>query len=348
MNPSPSQADTEARFVAEIQRHMRRTFGPRVLEDKAPVGGLFSLDYDTRLFTKNYRRPVLVSSVSGVGAKLPIAQMLDRHDTIGVDLVANAMNHIAARGAEPLFFAAYLESAHLDPQRSFPIVKGIADACALAECAFIELATPERPAAFRQGEYYLAGFGLGVAERSRLVAHRAVKTGDVLVALPSSGLHVNGHTLARRIFFDKLKMSPATQVDEIGCAIGQELIRPTAVYAKAVKRILRHYRVKKVVRGIVCVGDGGLRAAAQRILPGNVGADVQLALLPPQPIFDLIRRLGELDQEEMFDVFNMGVGMLLLVAPFYAASIIRRLRRAKQPACVIGQVCDSPKGVRFV
>ena len=327
---------------------MRRTFGPRVLEGGAPVGGLFSLDYDARLFTRNYRQPVLVSSVSGVGAKLPIAQMLDRHDTIGIDLVANAVNHIAARGGEPLFFAAYLESAHLDPQRTFPIVKGIADACAAAECAFIELSTPERPAAFKQGEYHLAGFGLGVAERSRLVAHRVVESGDVLVALPSSGLHVNGHTLARRIFFDKLKMSPATQVDEIGCAIGQELIRPTAIYSQAVKRVLRHYRVKKVIRGMVCVGDGGLRAAVQKVLPGNLCADVHLARIPHQPVFDLIRRLGELDQAEMLDVFNMGVGMVLVVAPFYAESVTRRLRRSKQPACVIGQVCDGPRGVRFV
>lgn len=348
MPSSPSQADTEARFAAEIEKHMRRTFGPRVLEAGGPAGGMFSLDYDARLLARNYERPVLVSAAAGVGAKLLLAQMLDRHEMIGIDLVANTVNQIVARGAEPLFFAAYIESAHLDPQRTFPIVKGIADACAEAECAFVEAETPERPDAFGHGEYMLAGFGLGVAEKSRIVAHRTIRSDDVILALPSSGLHVNGHTAARRIFFDKLKMSPASQLDEIGCSIGEELVRPTVIYAKPLKRLLRQYRVKKVIRCLVSVGDGGLRGALLRTLPDGFSAEIQVEALPSPPIFDTIRRLGEIDHDEMFGVFNMGVGMVMVVSAFFANSVIRRLRRMRQPACAIGRICDGPRTVWFV
>lgn len=348
MAPSPSQADTEARFAASIQQHMRRTFGPRVLEDGGAAGGLFSLDYDARLFARNYAQPVLVSSVSGVGAKLAAAQMMNRHDTIGVDLVATAVNRIVARGAEPLFFAAYVESGHLDPQVSFPIIKGIADACMEAECALIETETPERPAAFRQGEYGLAGFAVGVAERKRLVADREVLVGDVLVGLDAAGLHVNGHTLARRILFGKLKMSPAAHVTELGCAIGEELIRPTALYAKPLRRLVQRYRVKRVIRGIRCVDDGGLRRAVERLLPDEVRAEIEVAALPNQPISRLIERLGEIDPSEMFDLFNMGVGAVLVVSQFFAESIVRQLRRLKQPACIIGHTRPGPKQVRFL
>ena len=348
MPSSPSQADTEARFGAEIEKHMRRTFGPRVLEGGGPAGGMFSLDYDARLLARNYERPVLVSAVGGVGTKLPLAQMLNRHETIGIDLVANTVNQIVARGAEPLFFAAYVESAHLDPQRTFPIVKGIADACCEAECAFVESEMPERPDAFGRGEYVLAGFGLGVAERSRVVAHRTIRSGDLVLALPSSGLHVNGHTAARRIFFDMLKMSPASELPEIGGSIGEELIRPSAIYARPVKRLLRQYRVKKVIRCLVSVGDGGLRGALLRALPSGFGAEVQTEALPSPPIFDTIQRLGEIDEDEMFGVFNMGVGMVIVVSEFFANSVVRRLRRLKQPACIIGRICDGPKTVWFV
>ena len=347
MDPPISQAHTDARFAAEIAKHMRRTFCPRVVENGGPEDGIFALDYDARLFARNYKRPVLVSSVAGVGPKASIARMLNRHDTIGVDLVANAVNRIVARGAEPLFFASYLESAHIDPQFSFPIVKGIADACCQAECSFIEHETPERPGGYAHGEYDLVGFALGVAERARLLADRQIEAGDAIVALPASGLHTNGHTLAKRILFDKLKMSPATRLDSLDCSIGEELIRPTAIYAKPLKRLLRHYRVKKVVRGIACVGDGGLTEALRRVLPDHFSAKVNADALPKLPILDALRALGELEPREMFDIFNMGAGVVMIVSSFYANSMIRRLRRSKQDACVIGEVFSAPKAVVY-
>jgi len=282
-----------------------------------------------------------------VGSKAATARLLKKHDTIGVDLVANAVNRIVARGAEPLFVSACLESAHLDPQSSFPIIRGIADGCSEAECAFIEAETPERPDAYKQSDYHLVGFALGVAERSRLVAERRTEPGDMLVALPSSGLHTNGHLLARRIFFDQLNMSAATQIDALDGPLGEELMRPSRIYVRPPKRLLAAYRVKKVIRGISSVGDRGLAGAVERLLPDNCAAVVDVKRLPQLPIFDALRVLGELNPREMFDIFNMGVGMVMLVSSFYAKGVIKKLKRLRQPACIIGQVARGAKGVQF-
>ncbi len=347
MDAPISQADTKARFAGEIAKHMRRTFGPRVIEGEELSDGLFSLDYDTALLARNYEQPVLVSSASGAGAKAALAREMNRHETIGVDVVANAVNRIVARGAEPLFFSAYMESAHLDPQSSFAVVEGMANACCEAECSFIEMETPERPAAYGRGEYHLVGFAVGVAERGRLVGWRQMEPDDVIIALPSSGLHTHGHTLARRIFFDQLKMSPAARLDALESPLGEELLRPTRIYVRALRRVLAAYRVKKVVRAVACVGDGGLAGAVKRLLPEGFSALVQVKSLPPAPIFDALRVLGELDHEEMFDLFNMGVGMVIAASRFFAGGIAHRLKREGVAASVIGKVRRGPRRVEF-
>ncbi|MEW6356258.1 MAG: phosphoribosylformylglycinamidine cyclo-ligase [Planctomycetota bacterium] len=336
-----------ADFKKQIEHHLRRTFGPLVLDNMGGFGGLYSLYGDGKLFQKRHKKPVLVAGTDGVGTKLKIAFMMDKHDTVGIDLVAMSVNDVLVQGAEPLFFLDYIATGRLDKRRELEIVKGVADGCEMAECALLGGETAQMPDMYQEGEYDLAGFAVGIVEASRLIDGNRAEPGDVLVGLESSGIHSNGFSLVRKVFFDRQKMKVTDTIAELGMSVGEALLKPTRIYIRAMKPVLRHYRVKHVVKGIAHITGGGLVENVPRVIPKNCDAVIRKKSWPIPPIFDVIRKLGNIEEEEMYHVFNMGIGMVLIVPPFFVDSIIAQLARLDQPACVIGEIRPGSKTVRF-
>ena len=338
---------TKEKFTGDIHADMRKTFGPRVIECPDGFSGLFSLHYENRLF-KKYRQPVLVASTDGVGTKLKIAFMMDKHDTVGIDLVAMCVNDVLTMGADPLFFLDYIASSKVVPSRLHQVIKGIVAGCKEAECALLGGETAEMPGFYRNGEYDLAGFAVGVKEKKGLILGKTIVPGDVVVGLSSSGLHSNGFSLVRKIFFQKQKWAVRKKVEELGVTLGEELLRPTKIYVKAVKRVLEHYRVKRAVKGIAHITGGGFPGNIPRILPQGTAVRIEKNSWTPYPVFKLIKRLGDVPEDEMYQVFNMGIGMVLIVGDCYGDSIIRVLRAEGQDAVVIGEVVKGKRLVEIV
>ncbi|KPK65799.1 MAG: phosphoribosylaminoimidazole synthetase [Planctomycetes bacterium SM23_32] len=338
-----------ARFVESIYELMQRTFSERVVENRGGFGALFSLDYDERLFRHNYRHPVLVSSTDGVGTKLKVAFMTGRHETVGIDLVAMCVNDILVLGAEPLFFLDYLAMAKLEPAVHQQVVAGIAAGCREAGCSLLGGETAEMPGFYKKGEYDMAGFAVGVVEARRLINGAKIEPGHVVVGLPSSGLHSNGYSLVRRLFFEQEGMRCTDSLARFGIerTLAEELLTPTRIYVRAVRAVLRHYRVKQVVGGIVHVTGGGLLENTPRVLPGDCAVELDSSSWRRPPIFDAVRRLGEVPEEEMYRTFNMGLGMLLMVAPYYADSVLRQLRKAGEEPVVVGRVVPGQREVKI-
>ena len=334
-----------AGFVREIQRHLRRTHGPRVLDNPLGFAGLFRLDYDRKLFARNYRNPVLAGCADGVGTKLKIAFAMNRHRTVGIDLVAMSVNDLVVAGAEPLFFLDYIVTGKLDGHVLAEVVAGIADGCVQADCALLGGETAEHPGDYPDGEYDLAGFCLGVVERNRIVDGSNVEKGDVVIGLSSSGLHSNGFSLVRKIVFEKAGLTVDSHVDELGMTLGEELLKPTRIYVRPVLSVLRYYRVKKVVKAIAHITGGGFYENIPRILPEGVAVKLNKDSWPVHPVFGCIQKLGSIDTEEMYSVFNMGLGMIMIVAPYYAESVLARLKRAGESAHVVGRVIRGKRNV---
>jgi len=336
-----------ARFADRIYGLMQRTFGERVVANRGGFGALFSLDYDERLFRRNYRHPILVSSTDGVGTKLQIAFMTGRHDTIGIDLVAMVANDILVQGAEPLFFLDYLVTGKLDADVLEQVVAGIAHGCKLAGCALLGGETAEHPGFYRPGEYDLAGFAVGVVEKRNLITGERIRPGFVVVGLPSSGLHSNGFSLVRHLFFQRAGMSCDDSLAEFGIdrTLGEELLTPTRIYVRPVRAALNHYRVKRVIGGIAHVTGGGLLENVPRVLPAGCSVELDSSCWPRPRIFDVLQRLGDVPEREMYRTFNMGIGMVLIVAPYYAESVARELQRAGESPVVIGRVVEGDRQV---
>ncbi|HUU43614.1 MAG TPA: phosphoribosylformylglycinamidine cyclo-ligase, partial [Planctomycetota bacterium] len=326
------------RFVEEIQRHLRRTYGPRVVDVPEGFAGLFRIDYDRKLFARNYKDPVLVACTDGVGTKLKVARMMKKHDTVGIDLVAMSVNDLIVQGAEPLFFLDYVATGKVDLAVLCDVVKGIADGCVEAECALLGGETAEHPGDFDEGEYDLAGFCVGVVERSRITSIRGTELGDVVIGLASNGLHSNGFSLVRKVFFEKAGMSVSDRVEELGGTLGRELLKPTRIYARPVLSALNYYRVKDVIHGIAHITGGGLVGNIPRVLGAGHAVRIRKGSWPVPPIFGLVQKLGKVDEEEMAEVFNMGIGMVLIVSPYYAGAVMRRIRRFGVEPYVIGEV----------
>ena len=306
--------------MARLPAHMRRTQCPRVLSPEGGFAALFRLDF-AGLFRRRYRDPLLVSCTDGVGTKLKIAVTAGVHDTIGVDLVAMSVNDALCTGAEPLFFLDYIGMSHDDPALLEQIVKGIADACVECECALVGGETAILPDMYQRGEYDLAGFCVGVVERKRLVDGSAIQPGDVAIGIASSGLHSNGYSLVRKAVFEMGGLTCADRVPELGDrAVGEILLTPTRLYARPVKSVLRHYRVKQVVHGIAHITGGGLAENLARIVPPTVQVEIDRSSWPVPGVFGWVQRLGGIESAEMDRVFNMGIGMVLVVAPHYAES----------------------------
>ena len=291
--------------VRRIKTLARSTFTPGVLSEIGAFGGLFRLD------TGRFDEPVLVSSADGVGTKLKVAFLTGRHDTVGADLVNHCVNDILVQGASPLFFLDYLATARLAPDVAADVVSGMARACRENGCALIGGETAEMPGFYTDGEYDLAGFVVGVVERARIVDGRALDPGDVLIGLPSDGLHTNGYSLARRILFDTLGLSVGSQIDGLGETVGAALLRTHRSYLKAVTPLLERGRIK----GMAHITGGGIPGNLSRILPEGVAARIDTRSWTPPPIFEVLQRGGGVSTGEMFRAFNMGVGLVLACAP---------------------------------
>jgi phosphoribosylformylglycinamidine cyclo-ligase len=338
------------RFAEGIYPLMLRTFGERVIANPGGFGALYSLDYNTRLFRQNYRHPVLVSSTDGVGTKLKLAFMTGRHDTVGIDLVAMCVNDILVQGAEPLFFLDYLATGRLEPEVLHRVVAGIAEGCRLAGCSLLGGETAEMPGFYADGEYDMAGFAVGVVERTRLVDGRSTEPGHLVIGLPSSGLHSNGYSLARRLFFEEARMRPGDSLERFGIqrSLADELLEPTRIYVRSVRAALHHYRVKKVITGIAHITGGGLPENVPRVLPQGCGVELDASKWRRPAAFDALRQIGSLPDEEMYRTFNMGIGMVLIVSEYYAASVMRTLEREGERPVVIGRVVEGPRQVTIL
>ncbi|MDR3231679.1 MAG: phosphoribosylformylglycinamidine cyclo-ligase [Synergistaceae bacterium] len=333
--------DIEAgnRSVDAIREAVESTRRAEVLGGVGGFGGLFALD------ASRYRDPVLVSGTDGVGTKLQVAFMMGRHGTIGQDAVAMCANDVLVQGAEPLFFLDYLAVGKLDPSQVAEVVRGVAAACRESGCALIGGETAEMAGFYKTGEYDIAGFCVGVAERERLLPRADIAPGDVLVGLPSSGLHSNGFSLVRKICFDHKKMTVETQVPELGGPLGEELLRPTRLYPKIVLPLLSG--TGHGIRGMVHVTGGGFYDNIPRVLPEGTAVRVDPKNWTIPPIFTLLQRWGNVADAEMFRTFNMGIGLILVVEAGRVASVIGELRARGEDAREIGAVVAGGREVHI-
>ncbi len=340
--------DAADQMVDEIYSAVASTFGPRVIESKNAFAGMFRLDYDERLFKKNYKNPVLVACTDGVGSKVQIAAEMKKYDTVGIDLVAMNVNDMLVQGAEPLFFLDYLAVHKLEPKIIAEMVKGIAAGCRQADCALIGGETAEMPDTYSKGDFDMAGFAVGVVERKKIITANNVRAGDVILGLASSGLHSNGYALVRNICFNsprsakptgKKKLKVTDNLDELGgAALGDVLLEPTRIYVRPIVKLLSQYKVKKVVHGMAHITGGGLVGNIPRVLAKNCNAVIKKESWPKHRIFTFLQKAGPVEEEEMFRVFNMGIGFVLIVAEDFADSIAEKLTRFGEKVYKIGRI----------
>ena len=318
-------------FVKRIGPLVRSTFRPEVMGDLGGFGGLFRFPSD------RYREPILVSGTDGVGTKVKLARMMNRHGTIGIDLVAMCVNDILASGAEPLFFLDYLATGHLEIDMAEAIVQGIAEGCRQAECALIGGETAEMPACYPEGEYDIAGFAVGVVERSEMLGKEKIQLGDVVIGVASSGLHSNGYSLARRVLFEEQGWTPETQVPDLSELLGEALLLPTTIYVKLVKALLG----KSQLHGVAHITGGGITGNLPRILPEQCGVVIDRKSWEPASIFAVIQQAGKIDLEEMFQVFNMGVGLIVVASSDETSKILETIQEQGMAGWVMGEIGSS-------
>jgi phosphoribosylformylglycinamidine cyclo-ligase len=329
--------DAADQLVERIAPAVRRTYGPRVLPSHGGFAGLFRLDYDSKLFARNYRDPVLVACTDGVGSKLLIAIEAERYDTVGIDLVAMNVNDLLTCGAEPLFFLDYVAVHKLDPDAVAKVVDGIAAGCEKAGCALLGGETAEMPDLYRPGYFDLAGFAVGVVERKRMMQQKFVRPGDDIIGLTSSGLHSNGYALVRKLLLKDARLSLNESVRTLGEPLVDALLRPTRIYARPILKALGHYRGRPRITGMAHITGGGLPGNLPRMLPDDCDAVVDRGSWPVPPVFGLLEHHG-VDEEEMYRVFNMGIGYVLAVHPASTATVAHVLERAGEQAFVVGRV----------
>jgi phosphoribosylformylglycinamidine cyclo-ligase len=334
-------------FVTAISALVKKTKTPRMMELPDGFAGLFSLDFDQKLFQRRYRKPVLVACTDGVGTKLKIAFAMRKYDTIGIDLVAMSVNDLIVTGAEPLFFLDYIATGKIDRKQLYEVIKGVAEGCVQSECALLGGETAEMPGFYKEDEFDLAGFAVGVVPRSNILTGSRVVPGDVIIGLNSSGLHSNGYSLVRRVVMEDARMPLETRIAEFGCTLGEELLKPTKIYVKIIKRICAEYKVKHIVKALAHITGSGLPGNIPRVLPRNVDAVFRRGSWQVPPVFELIQKLGDIDIREMFNVFNMGIGMVIIAPPYYADAIVKRIKRMKWGAQVVGEIVRGGGEVRF-
>jgi phosphoribosylformylglycinamidine cyclo-ligase len=330
--------DAASSLKKKIVPLVRATFAPEVLQDIGLFGGLFKLD------TSRFRDPILVSSVDGVGTKLKIAFAAGRHNTVGIDLVSHCVNDILMQGAVPLFFLDYLAMGKLDVSIAEQVVAGLAEGCRRAGCSLIGGETAEMPGFYSAGEYDLAGTIVGVVDRDNIIDGSTIEADNPIIALKSSGLHTNGYSLVRKLFLASNRYRLDEPVESLGTTLGDELLKPHRCYASAVGKLLE--RIK--VRGMAHITGGGLTDNIPRILPKNVDATIDPSTWEPPAIFEMIRRAGDIAHGEMMRTFNMGVGMVLMVAPQDEAAALRMLNDEGEEAWTVGRTVKGNGVVRYL
>ena len=314
--------------VKLIKDSVRATYRPEVLGDLGGFGGLFALN------SGKYQEPVLVSGTDGVGTKLRLAFLLNKHDTIGQDAVAMCVNDILVQGAEPLFFLDYLAVGQLDPEQVAAVVKGVAGACQESGCALIGGETAEMAGFYPVGEYDIAGFCVGVVEKSQIITSARVQEGDVLLGLPSSGVHSNGYSLVRKIVFEKQGLKGDEYIEELGKTIGEELLTPTRLYPKTCLPLVQNFDI----HGMAHITGGGFYDNIPRTLPEDMAVEIDANAWAMPPIFRLLQQWGNVDWHEMYRTFNMGVGMVIITSPEEAEQIKAYLGKQGETVYTIGRV----------
>ncbi len=330
--------DEGDRFVSLIAPMAKKTFRPEVMTDIGSFGALFKLDI------KKYKEPVLVSGTDGVGTKLKIAFMMDKHDTVGIDLVAMCVNDILTLGAEPLFFLDYFATGKLKSEKSAEVIKGIAEGCRESGCALIGGETAEMPGFYDEDEYDLAGFAVGVVDKDKIVDGSKIRQGDAIIGIASSGLHSNGYSLARKVFFDAAKLDINTYMPEISCTIGEELLKPTKIYVKA----LNVLRDKADIHGMAHITGGGIVGNLPRIIKDGLTATIYKDSWPIPPIFNLIKALGNVPDEDMKKTFNMGIGYIIVIDKKSSEIVIDALKTSGFDAYQIGFIEQGNKKILYV
>jgi phosphoribosylformylglycinamidine cyclo-ligase len=325
------------RFVRLISPMVKKTFRPGVLTDIGSFGGLFEL--------KKYKNPVLVSGTDGVGTKLQVAFMTGRHDTVGIDLVAMCVNDIITSGAEPLFFLDYFATGKLKATKAKDVITGIVKGCKESDCALIGGETAEMPGFYNEDEYDLAGFAVGVTEKKEIIDGSKIRHGDALIGLCSTGLHSNGYSLARKVFFDRAKMSVDTYIDDLKLTVGEELLKPTRIYVRAVAELKK----KVKITGMAHITGGGIPGNLPRVFGKGLTAVIDKGSWPEPPVFGVIRSLGQAPEADMKKTFNMGIGYVIALRQKEAPSAMLVLKKLGYAACIIGHMEKGGKGnVRYV
>jgi phosphoribosylformylglycinamidine cyclo-ligase len=320
-------------FVSRIKGLVKETHSRGVLNDIGGFSGLFAIG------NAGYEDPVLISSTDGVGTKLNVAILCNKHDTIGIDLVAMCVNDVIVSGAKPLFFLDYFAISSLDIDVATEVVRGIADGCKISGCALIGGETAEMPGLYKQGDYDLAGFVVGIGERNQIIDGSDIRVGDKIIGLASSGLHSNGYSLVRKIFFEEQGLSTDDRVDELDCTVGEELLKPTRIYVKSVLKVLRDY----TINGLIHNTGGGFIDNVPRILPKGCKAIINAGSWDIPPVFDYLQEKGKIQVEEMYRTFNMGIGMMALVPDKTVEDIVHQFAALGETPFVIGEIVKCKK-----
>ncbi len=319
-------------LVDRIKSIVAPTFGRGVLTDLGGFSGCFAIGSD------QFDDPVLVSSTDGVGTKLNIAKLCNKHDTIGIDLVAMCINDIAVGGARPLFFLDYLSVGKLAIDTASDIIKGIADGCMIAKCSLIGGETAEMPGLYAEGDYDLAGFVVGIAERDKIIDGSDIRVGDQIIGLASSGLHSNGYSLVRKICFEELGLTVDDHIDELGCTLGEELLRPTRIYSESILNLNKYFQVN----GLVRITGGGFIDNIPRVLPQGTRAIIHYDSWKVPPIFDFLKTKGNISPMEMCRTFNMGIGMVVIVDEALLDDVMQQLTALGETPAHLGEISTLP------
>lgn len=318
------------RAVSLMKEHVKKTFNQNVLTGLGSFGSLFQLD------VADMKQPVLVSGTDGVGTKLKLAFLMDKHDTVGIDCVAMCVNDVLCQGAKPLFFLDYIATGKVKAEKIADIVKGIAEGCSQSKSALVGGETAEMPDFYSEGEYDMAGFSVGIVDKDKIITGKNVKAGDVVIGIASSGIHSNGYSLVRKVFFDKMAMDAGDYVDQLSMTLGEALLTPTKIYANACDAVLPQYPVN----GIVHITGGGFFENIPRILPEGTAVQIHMDSWEILPIFQYIQQQGNIEEKEMFSTFNMGIGMMMVVNKELAQGVLQALQGSGEKASIIGEIVE--------
>ncbi|MGG2468948.1 MAG: phosphoribosylformylglycinamidine cyclo-ligase [Paraclostridium dentum] len=330
--------DEGNRAVNLIKDKIKGTYDKNVIGDLGNFSGLYSLkDFI------NMDEPVLLSSTDGVGTKLKLAQMMDIHNTVGIDLVAMCVNDLICQGAKPLFFLDYIATGKLIPEKIDDIVSGIVEGCKMAECALIGGETAEMPGMYSEDDYDLAGFSVGIADKSKIISGQDVNSGDTLIGISSSGIHSNGYSFIRKIFLEEYKYELTDYIEELEMTLGEALLIPTKIYVKLVMDLIKKYELKAIAH----ITGGGVIENIPRVIPNGLGIDIEKNSWEKPAIFKMIEKFNAIDEVELHKSFNMGIGLAIVVDSDKAEEIVNYLNESEKQAYIIGKVVDTHEGVKL-